>query len=190
MIKQPDPIAPPSRRERFTLRLMIILGVGSIGYLLYNLFDDRQIGYAPFYWILMAGLTFNCLRILHEWYHYFSISIPATPAQQHMFTVDILTTFCPGEPYHMIVETLKAIQAIRYPHTTYLCDEANDPYLIAICRELGVRHVTRNNRLNAKAGNINNSLQYATGELCVVMDPDPVTTPYLLDTIISHFKDP
>lgn len=190
MIKLPDPIAPPSRRERLTLRLMIILGVGSIGYLLYNLFDDRQIGYAPFYWILMAGLTFNCLRILHEWYHYFSISIPATPAQQHMFTVDILTTFCPGEPYPMIVETLKAIQAIRYPHTTYLCDEANDPYLIAVCRELGVRHVTRNNRMNAKAGNINNALQYATGELCVVMDPDHVPTPDFLDPIISHFNDP
>lgn len=168
---------------------MIILGVCSVGYLLYNLFDSKQIGYAPFYWVLMAGLTFNCLRVLHEWYHYFSISIPATPAQQHMFTVDIFTTFCPGEPYPMIVETLEAIQAIRYPHTTYLCDEANDPYLGDICRQLGVRHVTRAVKKDAKAGNINNALQYATGELCVVMDPDHVPTPDFLDPIVSHFND-
>lgn len=184
------PISPPSRLELFTLRLMILLGTGSILYLLYCLFEKSQIGFAPFYWILMAGLTFNCLRILHEWYHYFSISIPATPAQQHIFTVDILTTFCAGEPYAMIVETLTAIVAIRYPHTTYLCDEANDPYLIEVCKQLGVRHITRNNRKNAKAGNINNALQYATGELCVIMDPDHVPAPDFLDKIISHFNKP
>jgi cellulose synthase/poly-beta-1,6-N-acetylglucosamine synthase-like glycosyltransferase/beta-mannanase len=123
----------------------------------------------------MAGITFNCLRILHEWYHYFSISI---------------TTFCPGEPYAMIVETLTAMQAIRYPHTSYLCDEANDPYLITICQQLGVRHITRNNREDAKAGNINNALKYATGELCVVLDPDHVPSPDFLDPIVSHFNDP
>ncbi|CAL1519418.1 glycosyltransferase family 2 protein [Chitinophaga sp. MM2321] len=184
------PISPPSRLERFTLRLMIVLGTCSMAYLLYCLFDDAQIGYAPFYWILMGSLTFNCLRILHEWYHYFSISIPATPALQHPFTVDIFTTFCPGEPYAMIVETLTAIQAIRYPHTTYLCDEANDPYLVAVCRQLGVRHVTRHTRENAKAGNINNALRHATGELCVVMDPDHVPAPDFLDVIISHFNNP
>lgn len=190
MIKPPDPIAPPSRQERLTLRLMIILGVCSIGYLLYNLFDSKQIGYAPFYWVLMAGLTFNCLRVLHEWYHYFSISIPDTPPQERMFTVDILTTFCAGEPYPMIVQTLEAIQAIRYPHTTYLCDEANDPYLAEVCKELGVRHVTRTVKKDAKAGNINNALQYATGELCVVMDPDHAPTPDFLDPIVSHFNNP
>ena len=88
------------------------------------------------------------------------------------------------------METLKAIQAIRYPHTTWLCDEANDPYLIEICKELGVRHVTRNNRKDAKAGNINNALQYASGELCVVMDPDHVPTPDFLDHIVPHFNNP
>lgn len=185
-----DPVSTPSLPEQLTLRLMILLGTASMGYLLYCLFNRAQIGYAPFYWILMAGITFNCLRILHEWYHYFSIAIPPVPPQEHHFTVDIFTTFCPGEPYAMIVETLTAIQAIRYPHTTYLCDEANDPYLIEVCARLGVRHVTRNNRKDAKAGNINNALQYATGELCVILDPDHVPLPDFLDPIVSHFNDP
>lgn len=190
MIKTLEPVAPPSRMERFTLRLMILLGVCSTGYLLLCLFRHSQVGYAPFYWVLMAGITFNCLRLLHEWYHYFSISIPATPPPQHAFTVDIFTTFCAGEPHAMIVETLTAIQAIRYPHTTYLCDEANDPYLAEVCRQLGVVHVTRSNRINAKAGNINNALQYATGELCVVLDPDHVPAPDFLDHIVHHFNNP
>ncbi|SKD09783.1 Glycosyltransferase, catalytic subunit of cellulose synthase and poly-beta-1,6-N-acetylglucosamine synthase [Chitinophaga ginsengisegetis] len=190
MIDRPSPILPPSRRERFTLRLMILLGACSMIYLLYCLLNKAQIGYAPFYWILMAGLVFNCLTILHEWYHYFSISVPETPETQHPFTVDIFTTFCPGEPYAMIVETLTAIQAITYPHTTYLCDEANDPYLIEVCKQLGVKHVTRFTREDAKAGNINNALKQATGELCVVMDPDHVPSPDFLDVIVSHFNNP
>lgn len=190
MIKKPAPITPPSRKERLTLRLMILLGICSIIYLLYRLFDKGQIGYAPFYWILMASLVFNCLRILHEWYHYFSISVPSTPELRHPFTVDVLTTFCAGEPYSMIEETLTAIQAIRYPHTTYLCDEANDPYLIEVCRRQGVTHVTRYTHEDAKAGNINNALRQAKGELCVVMDPDHVPAPDFLDAIVPHFNDP
>ncbi|SIO50041.1 glycosyltransferase family 2 protein [Chitinophaga niabensis] len=190
MKKPLDQVSPPSFSEQLTLRLMILLGTASMGYMLCCLFNRAQIGYAPFYWILMAGITFTCLRILHEWYHYFSIFIPSVPKQQYPFTVDIFTTFCPGEPYEMIVETLTAIQAIRYPHTSYLCDEANDPYLIEVCARLGVRHVTRNNRKDAKAGNINNALQYATGELCVILDPDHVPSPDFLDPIVSHFNDP
>lgn len=182
-------VSPPSRKELFALRLMIFIGAGSMAWFLYCLLDPGQIGYAPFYWILMAGIFFNCLKILHEWYHYLHITVPPTPPAIRNFTVDIFTTFCPGEPYEMIVETLTAVQAIRYPHTTYLCDEANDPYLKEVCRQLGVRHITRNNRKDAKAGNINNALQYASGELCVVLDPDHVPAPDLLDPIVPHFND-
>ena len=44
-------------------------------------------------------------------------------------TVDVLTAYCADEPSEMVVNTLHAIQRIRYPHTTYLCDEADDAYL-------------------------------------------------------------
>lgn len=180
----------PSRTEMITLRLMILLGVGSIVYLLYCLFRHSQIGFPPFYWILMFAISFNCLRTLHEWYHYFSISIPQAPPAETAFSVDIFTTYCPGEPLEMVVNTLRAIQQIHYPHTAWLCDEADDPYLKEVCLQLGVRHVTRNDRRDAKAGNINNALQFATGDLCVVLDPDHVPGPDFLDPIVPHFNDP
>lgn len=190
MKKQLVPVTPPSRRERFTLRCMILLGTASMCVLLIVLFRHVQIGYAPFYWMLMAGITFNCLAVLHEWYHYAAIRIPPAPQPQHPFTVDVLTTYFPGEPYAMIVETLTAVRAMNYPHTAWLCDEANDPYLREVCARLGVRHVTRTNRRDAKAGNINNALQYATGDLCVVLDPDHVPSPGFLDAVVHHFNDP
>src|SRR5690606_22886064 len=107
---------PPSRTELFTLRLMILIDIAGMGFLLYYLLSPWQVGYAPFYWLLMAGIFFACLRILHEWYHYFYITVPPAPPPGRQFTVDIFTTFCAGEPYPMIVKTLEAIQAIRYPH--------------------------------------------------------------------------
>lgn len=183
-------VSGPSKAELITLRLMILIGVFSMFYLLFCLFNRAQIGYAPYYWILMLAISFNCFRILHEWYHYFSISVPVVPPPDSTFSVDIFTTFCKGEPYEMVVATLEAIQQISYPHTTYLCDEANDPYLAEVCKRLNIRHVTRTVHKDAKAGNINNALQYASGDLCVILDPDHIPQPDFLDPIIPHFNDP
>jgi hypothetical protein len=78
---------------------------------------------------------------------------------------------------------------ISYPHTNYLCDEGNDPYLKQICNELGVIHVTRGEKTHAKAGNINNALRQATGEIVVILDPDHEPAPYLLDRVLGYFED-
>jgi cellulose synthase (UDP-forming) len=190
MMKKQHPVKPPLRRERLSLQLMIIIGLSGMIFFLYNLLQPENVGYAVFYWMLIFAVSFKCLKILHEWYHYFFITIPPRPETTKTFTVDILTTFYPGEPYEMIEETLRAIQAIRYPHTTYLGDEGNDPYIKQLCLSLGVVHVTRNDRVDAKAGNINNILKVATGELCVVLDPDHVPAPEFLDSIVPHFSNP
>src|SRR6185312_9421741 len=49
--------------------------------------------------------------------------------------------------------------------------------------------ITRTDKKNAKAGNINNALQFATGELCVVLYPDHVPAPEFLDELVSYFDD-
>ena len=90
----------------------------------------------------------------------------------------------------MLERTLSAIQNITYPHTAWCCDEAEDENIKQLCLQLGVNHVTRTNKKDAKAGNINNALQYATGELCVVLDPDHVPVPEFLNKVIAYFDDP
>lgn len=189
-MKPIQPIAPPTKKEQFTLRLMITLGLISMGFFLNSMLSLSLKGYAPLYWMLMATFVFTCAKVLYEWTHYFFITIPKTPAGDKVFTVDIFTTFCAGEPYEMIKETLVAIQNITYPHKTYLCDEANDPYLKELCIELGVNHVTRVQKVDAKAGNINNALNQSSGELCLVLDPDHVPLPNFLDPIVGHFNNP
>jgi hypothetical protein len=104
--------------------------------------------------------------------------------------VDVLTTAVPGEPIKMIEESLTAMVNMRYPHTTYLCDEGDDPQLKEICARLGVVHVTRDIKVNAKAGNTNNALRSATGEITVILDPDHVPDPGFLDSVLPYFDDP
>ncbi len=186
----PKIIPPPNKKQLLTLRIMICIGFGSMVYFLGTLFDKSIIANLTLYWLLMLTLIFTCLKIIYEWYHYLFISVPPTYPTEKTYTVDIFTTFCEGEPYDMIVETLTAVQGITYPHQTYLCDEADDPYLKEVCKKLGVNHITRTEKINAKAGNINNALKQSTGELCVVLDPDHVPFPEFLDPIVNHFNDP
>ncbi|WP_246596964.1 glycosyltransferase family 2 protein [Pontibacter aydingkolensis] len=187
---KPDLEVAPNPKDVHAIRFMIILGLITMGLFLYWFLDEDHVGYGPLYWLLTTALGFKLLRTLHEWYHYFDVSVPVKPRLRTKYKVDILTTACPGEPHSMIIGTLEAIQQIRYPHTTYLCDEGDDPVLKAACKRLGVKHITRTLKIDAKAGNINNALQQATGDICLILDPDHVPQPEFLDEVLPYFEDP
>jgi cellulose synthase (UDP-forming) len=175
------------------MRILVLIGVLFLAQFFWWFADSNHIGYAPLFWLLTFSLCYKMLRMLHEWYHYVKVQepvMPANAAELPLRTVDMLTTACPGEPHDMIIRSLEALVAVRYPHTTYLCDEGDDPELRAACARLGVVHVTRVEKKNAKAGNINNALRQATGEMCVVLDPDHVVTPDFLDHVMPYFEDP
>jgi len=182
-------IRAPKRREKFVLRLMILIGLLSFANFFYWFLNPKLIEDRILFGILIISILYDTLKVLYLWYHYWNISIPNKPQISRDFSVDILTTYFPGEPYEMIKETLLAIQRIKYPHITYLCDEANDQYLKDFCAQNSVIHVTRTNRIDAKAGNINNALLQAKGEICVVIDPDHVPTERFLDEVLPYFTD-
>jgi len=186
---KPKEIKAPRRSEKIVLRLMILMGLLSFANFFYWFVSPKLIEAKFLFGILILSILYDTLKVFYIWYHYWDISLPKKPKKTREFTVDILTTYFPGEPYEMIKETLLAIQRIKYSHTTFLCDEANDEYLKAFCAEHNIKHVTRNNRIDAKAGNINNALKQAKGEICVVLDPDHVPTEGFLDEVIPYFED-
>ncbi|MEO1449704.1 MAG: cellulose synthase catalytic subunit, partial [Bacteroidota bacterium] len=184
-------IKAPAFWDKWIMRVLISLGIASLIYFLQWFGTPDHIGYLPLYLLLAIAIGFKLLKVIHEWYHYFGLASPVRPVQKQDYTVDMLTTFCAGEPYEMIVDTLKAMVAVRYPHTTYLCDEANDPYLKQVCEELGVIHVYRGkDKTHAKAGNINYALRTrATGEITVILDPDHRPSPDFLDRVLPYFNE-
>lgn len=130
------------------------------------------------------------IRLLVEWFFCLHLTVPAKPAITRKWKVDVLTTYCPPEPKGMVIKTLEAIQKINYPHNAYLCAEADDEELKKKCAELGVVYVTRQEKKDAKAGNINNALQtVAKGEISVILDPDHIPSPDFLDEVLPFFED-
>ena len=176
-------------RDQWPVRVLIAMGLLFMAAFLWVYFQPQNRGYSWLFALLTVSVVFKSLRLLHEWYHYWQVKPPMRPVVTRDWTVDVLTTYCPGEPHDMVVNTLRAIQAIAYPHTTYLCDEADDPYLRQICADMGVHHTTRTDKTDAKAGNINNALRHATGDICLVIDPDHVPVPDFLDHVLPYFDD-
>ena len=188
MIDQ-NQIKKPKKKEVFKLRLIIVIGVLSIINFFYWFLKPQLIGDEILFYGVAIVILFDTFRVLYIWYHYWNINIPAKPKTYKDLTADVLTTYFPGEPYEMTTQTLLAIKNISYPHMTYLCDEADDEFLKKFCETNDIIHVTRNNRINAKSGNINNALKQAKGEICLILDPDHVPKPNLLDEVIPYFSD-
>ncbi len=179
-----------TKHQKLKLRGLILIGLACVinffyWFLDFNLIEDQWL-----YWMLMSLILFDVFRLIYIWYHYWDISVPIKPTTDKLLTVDVLTTYFPGEPKEMLKTTLLAIQQMDYPHTTYLCDEANDSELKQFCQENHIIHVTRNNRIDAKAGNINNALKQASGEICLILDPDHVPHKNFLTEVLPYFSDP
>jgi cellulose synthase (UDP-forming) len=183
-------VDPPAKKDIYFIRILIVCGVILMWLFCRWFFETGHIGHLPIYFLLTCALLFKLLKMVHEWYHYWSPSIPVPPPVTKKWTVDMFTTACPGEPHDMIIGTLTAMKNVRYPHTTYLCDEGNDPLLKKFCEENDIIHVTRVVKVDAKAGNINNALRQAKGEICVVLDPDHVPVPEFIDQVLPYFEDP
>ena len=52
-----------------------------------------------------------------------------------------------------------------------------------------VNYITRQKNINAKAGNINNALQYIEGELFAVLDADMICKKDFLKHTVGYFID-
>lgn len=181
---------PVSRKEEYFKRLLIFCGLVSSIYFLIWLTDTEHISFLPLYAMLVASAFYAMSKVYLEWYAVWKFKMEGAKTSPKVWTVDVLTTYCKGEPKEMIINTLKAIQSMKYPHTAYLCDEDNDEELKGWCEKLGVIHVTRTDKSHAKAGNINNALRtLAKGELCLILDPDHIPNEDFLDYVVPHFED-
>src|SRR3989344_6816753 len=116
----------PKKEDKWTMRFLIVCGVVCMLLFVIWFLDPAHIGFGFIYWPLTFALFFKLFKMLHEWYHYWHLTIPEKPILKTKFSADVLTTACPGEPRDMIIRTLHAMKAIKYPHRNYLCDEGDD----------------------------------------------------------------
>ena len=124
-------------------------------------------------------------------------------------TVDV---FVPSynESIEIVAPTLAAAKRMTYPKSklnVFLLDDggteakvsADDPVqaaaalsrrksMQALCVELGVRYLTRDENSHAKAGNLNNGLEHSSGDIVAVFDADHAPAQDFLTETVGFFK--
>lgn len=109
---------------------------------------------------------------------------------QYTPTVDVLVPTY-NEPIFVLRRTLVGCQAMRYPHKqVWLLDDGKRPEAAKLAEELGCKYLTRPDGSHAKAGNLNNGLASATGDIVVVFDADFIPLENFLERTIGFFEDP
>ena len=181
--------APIRVWERWVLSVLLFLGVQSVVYFGLWWFRAGHVNNLTLFVLLSLATWYGVFRIMVGWYNIFHIHQPDYVAPPEGLRVAIFTTSAPGEPYEMFVRTLAAAREVRYPHTTYLLDDTRDPRMRALAEEMGAVHLELLDIPGAKAGKINAALELTEEELILVLDPDHVPFPELLDRVLGYFID-
>ena len=115
---------------------------------------------------LFVGLSlafwYGISRIVIGWMNYLAVDRPAHRPASPGLRVAIFTTSSSGEPVEMFERTLEACARVRYPHTTYLLDDTQDPRFREVAERHGAVWLELVGLPGAKAGKINRALELTT----------------------------
>jgi cellulose synthase (UDP-forming) len=139
---------------------------------------------------LLPTIFWSGTQLLGPWLLYLIARRPSVPPPlPDGLTVDVFVTAC-GESRALIERTLAAACAMRGNHLTWLLDDGADPALTHSAKRLGAGYLTRTDRTDAKAGNINAALSRTDGDIVVIFDVDHTPAPNFLERTLGHFADP
>jgi cellulose synthase (UDP-forming) len=176
--------------DRVFMSVLIGAGLVSVLRLVDWWFRSTHVAQPVLFVALSIAFWYGISRIVLGWVNYAAIAKPKPQSPPPGLRVAIFTTSAPGEPLAMFERTLAACANIKYPHTTYLLDDTQDPGF----RQLAIRHGAVWFELvglpGAKAGKINRALELTDEEFVLVLDPDHLPFPEFLERVMGHFKDP
>jgi len=142
----------------------------------------------PFYLAEFATLFTATLFAFIVWYPRFHKEEGLLPESRPH--VDVFITTC-GEPQEILTHTVAAAARIAYePKTIYILDDAGSSEVETLAWQMGARYLSRTDRRDAKAGNLNFGLENTHGELILALDADQVPEPEILDRLVGYFKFP
>jgi cellulose synthase (UDP-forming) len=148
-----------------------------------------------------AAPTFSYLFYLADCYSFISslliiflsfqkkeTALNTPPAPQGLSVDVFITTY--NESVTLVRRTVVAATRIAYPHQTVILDDGNRPEMRQMAEDLGCLYYPRTNNIGAKAGNLNNGLQYSKAEFIAIFDADHIPQINFLDRLLSYFDNP
>jgi cellulose synthase (UDP-forming) len=178
---------PPRRVAR---RVLVILGIGAmIPYFYWRAVYTANPAALWFFWLFLFAEGLNLVESI---LFYATTWRPTSRSVQPILpgrTVDVLIPTY-DEPAELLRETLVCALAIRYPHRTWVLDDGDRKEIRQLAGSLGCEYLSRRDRTDAKAGNLNAALARTSAEFIVVLDADHVPSPEIVDNLIGFFADP
>jgi cellulose synthase (UDP-forming) len=120
--------------------------------------------------------------------------------KDRMISIDIFITTI-NEEADLLRYTIRDAKALRLPDpemklNIYMLDDGRrdgrkpGENIKALCEEEGIGYITRETNKGYKAGNLNNALQYSSGDIFVILDADARPFPDMLLHTLGYFRQP
>jgi cellulose synthase (UDP-forming) len=140
----------------------------------------------PFYLAEVLALLSTTLFCVLIWYPRFHR--PDGPRVESDLSVDIFIATC-GEPLGILRPTVEAAAAVDYSRkTVYILDDRASPEVERLALENGCRYLAREDRSDAKAGNLNFGLAHSQGDLILALDADQVPDRDIVRRMAGYFE--
>ena len=117
------------------------------------------------------------------------IWVPSHRPAPQWGVVDVLITTV-NEPLEVIEPTVAAAMRVRGIRRVLVLDDGARPEVEQLAHRYGARWIGRTSKQHAKAGNLNNGLQYTDAEFILEFDVDHIPRPEFLERTMGHFDDP
>jgi cellulose synthase (UDP-forming) len=184
--------APESRRRKLVMRGVALVAVAvSLAYLTWRLFFTIDLSS---WWVSLPFIALEIHALLSLGLFTFSLwEIDLKSAWRPVDTTTMrVAVLVPtyNESREILLPTIASAVGLKPAHETWVLDDGNRPEVAELARELGAQYLAREERTDAKAGNINHALSIIDADLIAVLDADHVATPNFLRNTLGYFDDP
>lgn len=139
--------------------------------------------------LMLATELFGVMTLLLHVFSTWTLVERRAPTPPAEFEADILVTTW-NESVEILRNTLLAAKQVRHARAIWLLDDGCRPEMESLAAELGVRYIARQDRSHAKAGNLNNALQFTDAPFVAIFDCDHAPSPEFLERTLGYFIDP
>jgi cellulose synthase (UDP-forming) len=149
---------------------------------------ETQSGANPVaFWLLISAEAFGVLTLALLTVTTWKLPRPATQPGLEVSCDIVVTTY--DEDISVLEPTLVSSLRVEGVGAVWVLDDGARETVRLLCAELGVKYLTREDRRNAKAGNINNALRFMRAEFLLFLDADHVPTRAIIRNLSGYFRD-
>ncbi|BED92436.1 MAG: glycosyltransferase [Candidatus Paraimprobicoccus trichonymphae] len=183
--------------NNFKVKFITVLSsISIIVYIVWRYLNTIPVGHG---WLsttcAIILLTIETIGIFETFVYYYGANNPIYPElpkidEEFFPEIDIFVTTY-NESANLLKNTILGCLNLEYPDKNkvhiYLCDDGNRKEIKALAKDLKVKYLAREERLFAKAGNLNNALKKTKSPLIANFDADMIPDSKFLMKTVPYF---